>query len=124
MHLHGFYFDVLSVGDGERDAAFSDELRPHVFTNRMEVGGTMAMAWAPERAGNWLFDCHMLDHIGPHLRRRPPTAHAEGEGHTGMDHVRDGMAGLVRGITLKPSPNRRYTRTPAHVGLMRLFVQE
>ena len=124
MHLHGFYYDVLSVGDGERDVPFSDELRPHVFTNRMEVGGTMAMAWTPERAGNWLFHCHMRDHIGPHLRLRPPPAHAEGQAHTGMDHVRDGMAGLVLGITLKPGSKSQVHEDTGACRQMKLFVQE
>ena len=73
-----FYYDVLSVGDGERDVPFSAEQRRHVFTHRIDVGGTLSMVWIPEREGNWLFHCHMLDHIGPQLRLRPPMTPAEG----------------------------------------------
>ena len=29
------------------------------------VGGTMAMTWVPERAGNWLMHCHLRAHSGP-----------------------------------------------------------
>ena len=124
MHLHGFHFDVLSAGDGERDVPFLAEQRPHVFTHRIEIGGTMTMAWTPNRAGNWLFHCHMIDHIGPHLRLRPTTTHVEGQPHTGMDHLRDGMSGLVLAITLKP---RAKLLAPADTGARRqikLFVQE
>jgi FtsP/CotA-like multicopper oxidase with cupredoxin domain len=124
LHLHGSYYDVLSVGDGERDAAFAPGLRPHVFTNRIEVGGTMAMVWTPERAGNWLFHCHMLDHIGPHLRLRPSIMHAQGHDHSGMDHVRDGMAGLVLGITVKAGAKSQARTDTGTRRQMKLFVQE
>jgi FtsP/CotA-like multicopper oxidase with cupredoxin domain len=124
LHLHGFYFDVLSVGDGERDTGFAPTMRPHVFTQRVEVGATMSMVWSPDREGNWLFHCHMLDHIGPHLRMRPPVAHAEGHDHTTMDHVRDGMTGLVLGVTVKPQSRRRAKQPVAARRELKLFVQE
>lgn len=123
LHLHGFYFDVSSVGDGERDVPFAPALRPHVFTNRVEVGGTMAIAWTPDRDGNWLFHCHMLDHIGPHLRLRPPLAHAEHD-HANMDHVRDGMTGLVLGVTVKPGHFARRAPALAARRELKLFIQE
>jgi manganese oxidase len=122
MHLHGFYYDILSIGDGERDQHFAPEMRPHVFTSRMSPGGTMSLAWSPERSGNWLFHCHMIDHIGPHLRLRPPAAHTEGV-HS-MDHVRDGMAGLVLGITVKPKSKDAAKEESLKRRELKLFVQE
>jgi FtsP/CotA-like multicopper oxidase with cupredoxin domain len=124
LHLHGFYFDVLSVGDGERDTPFAAPLRPRVFTHRVETGGTLAMRWSPDREGNWLFHCHMLDHIGPHLRLRPPpAAEKHGHDHAHMDHVRDGMTGLVLGLTVKPRSAHRAVLAAADARELKLFVQ-
>ena len=67
MHLHGFYFAVESLGDGTRDRRFADERAPHVVTQLMQPGSTMTMAWTPERAGNWLFHCHVMSHVSPVL---------------------------------------------------------
>lgn len=120
LHLHGFYFDVLSAGDGKRDRIFAPDMRPRVFTQRVDFGGTMAMEWTPDRDGNWLFHCHMLDHIGPHLRLRPAAPHDE---HTSMDHVRDGMSGLVIGVVVKTKGRRAATAGEAQ-RLLKLFVQE
>jgi FtsP/CotA-like multicopper oxidase with cupredoxin domain len=124
LHLHGFYFDVLSVGDGERDTPFAAPMRPRVFTQRVEIGGTLAIRWSPDREGNWLFHCHMLDHIGPHLRLRPPPAREQhGHDHAQMDHVRDGMTGLVLGLTVKPRRVHRAAPAAAGARELRLFVQ-
>jgi FtsP/CotA-like multicopper oxidase with cupredoxin domain len=121
LHLHGFYFDVLSLGDGERDTRFAPDMRPHVFTQRVDLGGTMALAWSPDREGNWLFHCHMLDHIGPHLRMRPAAA---GHDHASMDHVRDGMTGLVLGVTVKPRKRAAIHAAAVPRRQLKLVVQE
>jgi FtsP/CotA-like multicopper oxidase with cupredoxin domain len=55
MHLHGFYFEVASLGDGLRDQPVPDSDRHSVVTQLLPPGGTMAMTWTPEREGNWLF---------------------------------------------------------------------
>jgi FtsP/CotA-like multicopper oxidase with cupredoxin domain len=70
MHLHGFYFDVESVGDGMRDTPHGPGQVPHVVTQLMQPGGTMTMRWVPERAGNWLFHCHVMLHVSPATRHR------------------------------------------------------
>jgi FtsP/CotA-like multicopper oxidase with cupredoxin domain len=95
-----------------------------VFTQRVEIGGTLAIRWSPDREGNWLFHCHMLDHIGPHLRLRPPPAREQhGHDHAQMDHVRDGMTGLVLGLTVKPRRVHRAAPAAAGARELRLFVQ-
>jgi FtsP/CotA-like multicopper oxidase with cupredoxin domain len=48
------------------------------------------MKWSPERAGNWLFHCHMLVHMMP-----PDGVGAGAHAH---DDAAAGMAGLVLGI--------------------------
>ena len=55
----------------------------------------MAMTWTPERAGNWLFHCHVMTHVSPSLyvdgTSKPASEH---------DHHSAGMTGMVLGITV------------------------
>ena len=70
MHLHGFYFDVDRLGDGRRDLAPAAGQPRRVVTQVLPPGGTLTMTWTPERAGNWLFHCHLMEHVSP-MRRLP-----------------------------------------------------
>lgn len=90
MHLHGFYFNVESVGDGVRDTQYSAADRRTAVTEQMPPGGVMSLAWVPERPGNWLFHCHMLVHM-------MPDPHGA-SGHHVSDAAAAGMAGLVLGV--------------------------
>jgi FtsP/CotA-like multicopper oxidase with cupredoxin domain len=103
MHLHGFYFTVDSLGDGLRDRALDDRQRSTVVTQLLPPGATMGMIWKPERAGNWLFHCHVMTHVSPTLfvdgTPKPASAH---------DHESAGMTGMVLGITIT-SPSAEAT---------------
>jgi FtsP/CotA-like multicopper oxidase with cupredoxin domain len=102
MHLHGSYYSVDSMGDGERDTLLNSEQRRLVVTELMRPGTTMSLTWTPLQPGNWLFHCHVLEHISPGLRLRPADKEPsfdQGESH----HAMDGMAGLVLGINVLPS---------------------
>lgn len=71
------------------------------------------MEWVPTRPGNWLFHCHILDHIVPAIERD--------EGARGHDlhdvrrHALEAMGGLVLGMSVSDdgadagdrSPDRR-----------------
>ena len=96
MHLHGFYFEVDSLGDGPVDRPFAPGRRPRVVTQVLAPGATLAMTWKPERAGNWLFHCHVMTHVSPVLNLDgSPKAHA------GLHHDADagaGMTGMVLGV--------------------------
>jgi FtsP/CotA-like multicopper oxidase with cupredoxin domain len=117
MHLHGFYFDVESSGDGTRDAAFKADERPKVVTHVMDPGSTMAMSWVPERPGNWLFHCHVMTHVSPVLHvdgsRKANEPHSHGPPHD----AGAGMTGMVLGVTIDGPANEEDTRaggaTPA-----------
>ena len=98
MHLHGFYFSVDALGDGTSDRAFADGQQPRAVTQLMRPGATMTMTWTPERAGNWLFHCHVMTHVSPVL-------HVDGSMKTQQAHADDhhdgaGMRGMVLGITV------------------------
>src|SRR5262245_43098711 len=110
MHLHGFYFDVDSLGNGLRDVAQDDSHRRRVVTQLLPSGGTMSMTWTPEREGNWLFHCHIMSHVSPE-RRLPGGADGEAQAaHHAAHHAAAGapadhdpsrgMAGMVVGVTV------------------------
>ncbi len=98
MHLHGFYFDVDSLGDGLREEAFATSQKASVVTQLLQPGTTMGMTWKPERAGNWLFHCHVMTHVSPMLHvdgsRKPTNGHEH--------HASAGMTGMVLGVTILP----------------------
>jgi FtsP/CotA-like multicopper oxidase with cupredoxin domain len=93
MHLHGFYFEVDSSGDGLRDQRFAPARRRGSSRSSCKPGATMAMTWTPERAGNWLFHCHIKEHVSPELRLGAPSAPHAGD-HPGHDPSA-GMAGMI-----------------------------
>lgn len=97
MHLHGFFYDVTSLGTYLADNVYAREDRRKIVTETMLGQTTMAMEWIPTRPGNWLFHCHLSFHVSPDLRL-PGAAEADHEHH----HVH--MAGLVIGIEVQPGP--------------------
>jgi FtsP/CotA-like multicopper oxidase with cupredoxin domain len=102
MHLHGFYFKVDGVGDGEHYELYSEEQRRSAVTEHIDTGHVFEMTWTPERAGNWLFHCHMMLHMS--TTAVLAAALAPGTGQPAVDSsVHDqylGMGGLVMGITV------------------------
>ena len=99
MHLHGFYFTVDRRGDGLVDAATTPGNAPRSVTEQMPPGRTIALTWVPERPGNWLFHCHMLNHMLP--------ASPDELQHAQHDSQAAGMAGLVLGVLVagdSPAP--------------------
>jgi FtsP/CotA-like multicopper oxidase with cupredoxin domain len=122
MHLHGFYFDVDSIGDGMRDQRLPAAQRPHVVTQLMPPGSTLAMTWTPEREGNWLFHCHVMTHVSPVLHvDGSAKPHAE---RAGDHHAAAGMTGMVLGITVhrtgaaKARPDASPARAPRQLTLL------
>jgi FtsP/CotA-like multicopper oxidase with cupredoxin domain len=96
MHLHGFYYRVNATGDGTREQLYDEGERPLVVTQHVDVGGTFDMSWTPERAGRWLFHCHMIGHMSPAVATGPASAHA----YEPSRSEAAGMAGLVLGINV------------------------
>lgn len=105
LHLHGHYF---RVDDG-------DQL---VATQVVASGAAQTLSWVAERAGNWLFHCHILFHVAPDLHLTPPGA--DHDVHDPLHH----MAGLVLGITIAPEPRARQHSDPKPERRLRLIVGE
>lgn len=116
MHLHGAYFNVVAAGNLDRDQAYDAAATRMVVTEVLDNGGTMTMEWAPERAGRWVFHCHLATHFSaenqlPHIMypdslgpegSQPPNPMRGLMDHTNIDTDAAGMAGLVLGITVTP----------------------
>ena len=105
MHLHGAYFRVIGTGDGAVHTALPPEKQRLAVTERMPVGGTMAIAPLLEREGRWLFHCHLLNHMSSEYRHLAPAGPgvflpAEGTHHAALDST--GMWGIVLGLTVQP----------------------
>jgi FtsP/CotA-like multicopper oxidase with cupredoxin domain len=130
MHLHGFYFRVTSRGDGVRDTIYAP--REDGSTGDLAVtegvisGGTISLDWVPERAGNWLFHCHVPEHIAA---RGPlgtaPSVVSHSSPHSGeANHARGGMNGLALGVTVRPATRAVAARVPsARERHLRLLVR-
>lgn len=74
LHLHGFYFDVASHGDGLHDVEYAaDGYRDRGVTELFPAGATATLAFDAARAGNWMFHCHIAYHI---MRYLPLNARA------------------------------------------------
>ncbi len=119
MHLHGFYFTLLSKGTAQRDTIYAPDRRMDEVTDRMRNMSTMSLEWTPTRPGNWLFHCHLIYHVVPEaaqLQPMPPGGHEAHSADAGQH-----MRGLVLGIRVTP---RRGTTAEARpdVRTMRLDV--
>ncbi|MEP6495591.1 MAG: multicopper oxidase domain-containing protein [bacterium] len=113
MHLHGFYFRVESRGFMMRDSTSGGlSSKPMLVTGALRPGEWQSIAWSPDRAGNWLYHCHLLTHMSSAQRLDRMTTGTSAEmtrhGETGKgsaatdDHMMDDMAGLVIGINVRP----------------------
>ncbi|MGQ0714680.1 MAG: multicopper oxidase domain-containing protein [Gemmatimonadaceae bacterium] len=122
LHLHGFYYQVEARGTTTRDTIYAPTARRTVVTELLTRGTTMSMTWSPHTPGNWLFHCHLVEHISGKARPAgmfPAAQHS----HRKLNHAFDGMSGLVLGIEARPRPGdapppERPRRT------LRLFVNE
>jgi FtsP/CotA-like multicopper oxidase with cupredoxin domain len=97
MHLHGFFYHVLSAGTPLADTRYTPEQRREVVTEFMGRQSTISMEWIVRRPGNWLFHCHLSFHVWPELRL-PGAAQLD-------DEHQVHMAGLVLGIEVPPGPS-------------------
>ncbi|MDB4881678.1 MAG: multicopper oxidase type 3 [Gemmatimonadetes bacterium] len=123
MHLHGFYFDVTSRGDGTVDSVYAPTVAPYrVVTERTAPRRTFTMTWVPERAGNWLFHCHDNYHV---LRSRPfdgSSLPSEQLVHV-SNHAMEMMGGLVMGIAVRGPDRTSASTRDANRRRLRLVAQ-
>jgi FtsP/CotA-like multicopper oxidase with cupredoxin domain len=102
LHLHGFYYKIDAINRAGQITHYDGDTGPMVVTQRIAQGETFDMSWSPERPGQWLFHCHMFQHmipaVVPNLPGRKAAPSANGE-HVAMQDGK-GMGQLVLGITV------------------------
>ncbi len=128
LHLHGFFYNIESKGDGYSDKQVPREQRHLSNTDLINPSGTVTFAFVPNTPGNWLFHCHFAFHADEttSLVGSPADSAAAAQMHALHTPGRAGdhaMAGLVIGIKVSPSADYIETRT-ANARAMRLFVQK
>lgn len=123
MHLHGFYFTVLSHGTPTGDTVYGVANRHNAVTELMPVATTMSLQWVPDRAGNWLYHCHFINHVDTDLRIAD-APRAEMRSMRGP-HITDAMSGLVMTISVRDTATaKRQARPVVPRRRLRLFVNE
>jgi manganese oxidase len=103
LHLHGFYYTIDAFNRAGRIQHYSTQSSPTVVTQRIAQAETFDMSWSPTRSGNWLFHCHMFQHM-----IRPVVPNVPGLSITADSSPRDehtmqeapGMGQMVLGITV------------------------
>jgi len=121
MHLHGFYFRLDARGTPTSDTVYSPEQRRLAVTEDLSPGHTMDMTWVPTRAGNWLFHCHLAFHVVPGFAQL--SGIQPGANHLHAVDIRQHMAGLVLGISVRPRPGAK-SIARGHARKLRLYVDE
>jgi FtsP/CotA-like multicopper oxidase with cupredoxin domain len=123
MHLHGFYFSVLSHGTTLDDTVYDAAARRNAVTELTPAATTMSLQWVPDRAGNWLYHCHFINHVDTDIRLADPP-------HAAMivmsaTHLADAMSGLVMSISVRDTSTRKPATHPdAPRRRLRVFVNE
>jgi hypothetical protein len=126
MHLHGFYFNLERSGREGIDSVPAPSAITQANTRVVDVGATMAIRFVPNRAGNWLFHCHLALHVDGTstlanvIKVRPVSAMEEEHAHA--HHGVHEMAGLIIGIHVLPRGERPIA-SAKEPQLLRLFVQ-
>ena len=104
MHLHGFFFNVVSRSDGDTTRDFALAAQPSEVTETIFGRHSAVLVWSADRAGNWLFHCHKPFHVSPDrnsdLLGTPPAPMP----HDAVGHAMQGMGGLMLGVEVKPRP--------------------
>jgi FtsP/CotA-like multicopper oxidase with cupredoxin domain len=100
VHLHGFFFTIKGHGNADWDTSFNSKRERLAVTELLAPHETMAITWNANREGNWLVHCHTLVHMlaGSFLRKIPEMN--EQEMNDINNHARDGMGGLIMGISV------------------------
>ncbi|HEY6808979.1 MAG TPA: multicopper oxidase domain-containing protein [Gemmatimonadales bacterium] len=111
MHLHGFYYRVDAFDGPRADEQGRPAPGQMVVTQFMTTFSAMAMSWAPDRPGNWIFHCHFALHL------QPDSISA-----TADDPDRRGMVGLVLGVTVAARPGAPAATVTAPARRLRLVA--
>ena len=103
MHLHGFYFRL--------DRADTHDEVTHAFY----PGEAEELSWTADRAGDWMFHCHIDDHISQHAPLRDMLAGKADPNLTVAKRFHlpgEPMGGMVIALHVRPRPSDRAIVVP------------
>jgi FtsP/CotA-like multicopper oxidase with cupredoxin domain len=120
MHLHGFHYSVESRGYELRDTTFAPSERRLAVTEFLRTAATMRISWVASRPGNWLFHCHLIQHIATSLRL-DAKQHEHAESH---ERAQDVMSGLVIALQVRGNAPANTASPSVTRRRMHLFVTE
>jgi manganese oxidase len=104
LHLHGFYYRIDAINLGGQIMEYHGDSRPLVVTQRIAQGDTFDMSWSPDRPGQWLFHCHMFQHMIPTVVPNVPglsmSPAPSGSGNYLAMRDESHMGQLILGITV------------------------
>jgi manganese oxidase len=108
LHLHGFYYQIESRGDGSKDTGVPLRERHLTNTDVIAPGTTYTLSFVPSTPGNWLYHCHFAFHVdGTVSLVGAPRDSAEGAAGHAAHAAAPGehsMRGLAFGIKVAPAP--------------------
>jgi manganese oxidase len=118
MHLHGFHFRVDGKGDGVQDTVYTPDRRWLAVTEAVAPRHTLTTTWSPDRAGNWIFHCHLAGHMTPiEIINTPLAERGAAHGHDATHQM--GM--LVVGIRVRRTAPP--AEQPAEARSIRLLIR-
>lgn len=117
MHLHGFYYRL------DRPDAYDE------VTHAFRPGEADELTWTADRPGNWMFHCHIDDHITRHAPLAEMLAHRPARDDISAVTVakrfhlpNEPMGGMVIAVRVEPRPGDRTAlvaeRSPRRLGLV------
>lgn len=130
LHLHGFYYRIEARGDFAHDTIYWPAQQRMAVTELVDAAQTMRMVWSPNRAGGWIFHCHLTPHIAANplmgaeklsTRQRIEQVFGVHGVHEPAHHVERAMGGLMLGMHVKPSGSPPTSAAGRRV--LRLLVQ-
>jgi len=117
--LHGFYFRTDARGFALRDTITPPPGALMRVTGVLRPGEWISITWSPDRAGNWLYHCHLLTHMSGDQRldrmqagglaNSSAASTAAVHQHTDAakgNHAMDDMGGLVLALDVRPARTR------------------
>jgi len=116
MHLHGFFYRI------DRPNAYDE------VTHAFRPGEAEELSWNADRAGNWMFHCHIMDHISRHMSIHDMLTHKPAPHDINDNTVAERfhlpnqpMGGMVIAVRVAPHPGDRAavaTTAPRRLSLL------
>jgi len=80
FHLHGFFFQVLEVdGKAPEYVSWKD-------TINLKPRSSVKIAWMPDRVGQWMYHCHILEHHEAGMMGHFEVIDSPTQGHKTVHH--------------------------------------